>query len=77
MSENYQDTRTTVNFITKAMKNYSCEATAKGKTIAKVKLKKGNFQGDSVSLLLFIIAMMPLNYIVRKCIGGYQFTKLQ
>ena len=34
------------------------------------------FQGDALSPLLFVIAMMPLNYIFRRC-TGYKFDKLQ
>ena len=35
------------------------------------------FQGDALSLLLFIIAMMLLNHILRKCTTGYEFSKSQ
>ena len=36
------------------------------KNLAETKIQRGIFQGDALSLLLFIIAMMPLNYILRK-----------
>ena len=52
------------------------ELTARGQTLAEEKIQRSIFQGD---LWLFVIAMMPLNYILRKCTegGGYKFTILQ
>ena len=47
-----------INFITKAMENW------------KVKIQRSMFQRDRLPLLLFIIAMMALNYGLRKYIGG-------
>ena len=66
-----------INFITKAMKNWKIELTAGGQSLAEVNIQRGIFQGDSLSPLLFVIAMMPLNYILRKCTGGYKFTNSQ
>ena len=42
-----------------------------------MKIQKGIFQGDAQSLLFFVIAMMPLNHIFRKCTGGYKLNKLE
>ena len=47
------------------------------KTLAQVKIQKGIFHGDALSPLQFVIAIMPLNYIPRKCSGRYKFTNLQ
>ena len=33
--------------------------------------------GDELSLLLFVIAIMPLNHIIRKYTGRYKISKLQ
>ena len=42
------------------------------KSLTGVKIKRGIFQGDALSSLLSVIAMMPLNHILRKCKGGYK-----
>ena len=48
-----------------------------GQTLAEVKIQRGIFLGNSFSPLLLIIAMMSLTYVLRKCTGGYKFTKSQ
>ena len=35
------------------------------------------FQEDALSPFLFVITMMPLNYILKKCTRGNKFSKLQ
>ena len=40
---------------------------SRGKTLAEGKIQSGITQGDSVPSLLFVIAMILLNYILRKC----------
>ena len=59
------------------MENCRVELTAGGKSLVDVKILKDIFQGDTLSPLLFVITTMPLNQILRKCIGGYKLTKSQ
>ena len=66
-----------INLIMEAMKNWKVELTVGGKILAEVKIKRGIFQGDVLLPLLFVIAMMPHTYILRKCIECYKFTKPQ
>ena len=40
-------------------------------------IQKGIFQGNLFSPSLFVIAMMSVTYILRKCEKVYKFTKLQ
>ena len=57
------------------MKNWKVELTAGDKTLAEVKILRGIFQGDVLLPLLFVIAMMSFNYMLRKCTESYKFTK--
>ena len=59
------------------MQTWSVKLTAKGRSLAETKIQREIFQGDALSPLLFIIAMMPLNHILRKCIAGYKLSGLQ
>ena len=66
-----------INFIDKTMKTWRVELTTRGRKLAEAKIQRGIFQGDALSLLLFIIAMMPLNYKLRKCTAGYKLGRSQ
>ena len=59
------------------MKNWRVELTTGGKSLAEKKIQRGIFQGDALSPLLFIIAMIPLNHILRKCTAGYKLRRSQ
>ena len=48
-----------------------------GQSLTEVKIQRQIFQGDALSLLLFIIAMILLNHILRKCTSGYKLHKSQ
>ena len=61
----------------KTMKTWRVELTAGGKSLAETKIQRGIFQGDALSPILFIIAMMPLNHILRKCTAGYKLSRSQ
>ena len=53
------------------------EFTAGGQSLAGVKIQRAIFQGDALSALLFVIAMVRLNHILRKYIAGYKLSKSQ
>ena len=53
------------------------ELTPGGKSLAEENINRGIFQGDAVSPLLFVIAMMTLNHNLRKCTAGYTLSKSQ
>ena len=59
------------------MKNWRVELTVGRNSLAEMKIPRGIFQGDALSPLLFVIAIMPLNPILRKCTGGYKLRKSQ
>ena len=66
-----------INFIDKTMKTWRVELTAGGRRLAEAKIQRGMFQGYALSPLLFIIAMIPLNHIIRKCTAGYKLSRSQ
>ena len=74
----YKISHEVINFIEKTMKNWRVDLTAGGRSLAETKeIQRGIFRGDALSPLLFIIAMMPLNHILRKCTAGYKLSRSQ
>ena len=71
----YKISHEVINFIEQTMKTWRVEPG--GRSIAETKIQRGIFQGDALSPLLFIIAMMPLNHILRKCTAGYKLSRSQ
>ena len=65
------------NFIEKTMETWKVELTAGGRSLAEAKIQRGIFQGDALSPLLFIIAMIPLSHILRKFTAGYKLSRSQ
>ena len=63
-----------INLTEKTMKTWGVELMAGGKSLAKAKIQKSIFQGDALSPLLFVKAMLPLNHILRKCTAGYKLS---
>ena len=73
----YKISHEVINFIEKTMKTWRVELTAGGRSLAEINIQRGIFQGDAQSPLLFIIAMMPLNHILRKCTAEYKLSRSQ
>ena len=72
----YKISHEVINFIEKTMQTWRVELTTGGSRLAEIKIQRGVFQ-DELSPLLFIIAMIPLNHMLRKCTAGYKFTRSQ
>ena len=73
----YKISAEVINFIEKTMKTWRVELTAGRRSLAEAKIQRGIFRGDALSPLLFIIAMMPLNHLLRKCTTGYKLSRSQ
>ena len=70
----YQIYHEVISFKDETIKTWREELTAGGRSFAEAKIQRGIFQGDALSPLLFIIAMLLLNHMLRKCTAGYKFS---
>ena len=43
--------------------------------LSEVEIKRGIFQGDSLSPLLFVLALIPLSLILRKVKAAFEFSE--
>ena len=66
-----------VQCIEKTMETWRVELTERRKCLAELKIQRSIFQGDALSLLLFVIARMPLNHVLKKFTAGYKPSKSQ
>ena len=57
-----------------SMKNWRTELTSGSNVFGEVHIQRGIFQGDALSPLLFVIAMIPLNLLLRKAGLAYEFN---
>ena len=73
----YKISHEVINFIEKTKKTMRVKLTAGGRSLAETRIQRGIFQGYALSPLLFIITMMPLNHILRKCTAGYILSRSQ
>lgn len=57
------------------MKTWKTQLVANSEPIGEIKIKRGIFQGDSLSPLLFVIAMLPLTGILRRPLQGTNLAR--
>ena len=60
-----------LKLVKRSMANWQTELTSRGESLAKVNIRRGIFQGDSLSALLFVICMIPLTQVLRKAKARY------
>ena len=65
------------SFMEKVVKMWNTTLTINGKTIGEVEIKRGIFQGDSLSPLLFIISLIPLTITLRAMNKGYKLYDIK
>ena len=59
-----------------SMKMWKTQLTANNEPTGEVAIKRGIFQGDSLSPLLFVIAMFPLTCLLREASAGWKINHL-
>ena len=64
-----------ITVISNSMVNWKTVLTSEGTDLGQVEIRRGIFQGDSLSPLLFVLIMLPLTLVLRKMRAGYKFCK--
>ena len=64
-----------ISMIRNSMVNWKTILTSEGMALGQVDNRRGIFQGDSLSPLLFIVIMLPLTLVLRKMRAGYKMAK--
>ena len=62
-------------FWQKSMQQWRLSLTANGEDLGEVNVKRGIFQGDSLSPMLFVLSMVPLSLILKKVNACYKWGK--
>ena len=63
------------SFVNASMKQWNTELTAGNQRLGNVKIRRGIFQGDSLSLILFVLVMTPLTLVLRQTKAFYEVKK--
>ena len=58
----------------KSMDKWCTELTSCGRPLGMVNIRRGIFQGDSLSPLLFVMALIPLTLVLKKVKAGYDLA---
>ena len=64
-----------IDLIKQSMKKSKTNLYVDEKLLGSVPIRRGIFQGDSFSPLLFVIVLLPLTHILRETGMGYQLEK--
>ena len=68
-----QEPQNVTKSLQRSMRNWKTELTSCGESLGTVNIKRGIFQGDSLSPLIFVISMIPLSKVLRKAKTGNRF----
>ena len=62
------------NFLSESMKGWRVVLTCNNESLGEVTVKRGIFQGDPLSPLLFVFCLIPLTVILHKPESAYKFS---
>ena len=63
------------NFLDMSMERWKLSLTCNDEDLREVDVKRGIFQGDRFSPILFILNMLPLSLMLRKVNASYEWRK--
>jgi hypothetical protein len=64
--------RNAVNLMESSMETWNTRLEYAGEELAGVQIRRGIFQGDSLSPLLFVVSLLPLSFLLRGARQGYK-----
>ena len=59
----------------KSIEQWRLSLTSNGEDLGEVDVKRGIFQGDSLTPLLFVLNIVPLSLILKKVNASYEWGK--
>ena len=62
-----------INLLQKSIDYWKVSLTSSGEDLGDVEVKRGIFQGDSLSPILFVLSMIPMSLILRKVNESYDW----
>ena len=63
------------NFLVNSMENWNVMLCSGNSELGEVEIKRGIFQGHSLTLLVFFLALIPLSLILRKAKTPHEFSE--
>ena len=61
------------DFLNNSMTSWKLELNISGEKLGEDDFRRGTFQGDSLSQLLFALSMVPLTWLFRRAKAGYKW----